>query len=89
MYPFSSPSLYPYPQLLTCKDVYCDRCGRHGALGKFLMKQKLHGLPVPALALVRPRPILAVSLPHEGVCVLGLAGPPGEALLQLVLQGET
>lgn len=43
-------------------------------------------LPLPALALVCPCPILAVGFLHKGVGVLGLGGPPGETLLQLVLQ---
>ena len=47
-----------------------------------------HCLPLPALALVWPRPILTVSFLHEGVGVLGLGGPPGETLLQLILQGQ-
>lgn len=46
-------------------------------------------LPLPTLALVWPRPILAVGFLHEGVSVLGLGGPPGETLLQLILQGQS
>lgn len=45
-------------------------------------------LPLPTLALVRPRPILAVGFLHKGIGVLGLGGPPGETLFQLVLQEQ-
>lgn len=44
--------------------------------------------PLPALVLVPPRPILAVSFLYKGVGVLGLRGPPGKALFQLILQGK-
>ena len=47
-----------------------------------------HRLPLPALALVWPRPILTVGFLHEGLGVLGLGGPPGETLLQLILRGQ-